>query len=608
MKAFLRKAVWGGICATCLFAWGGEKPWTEVRSEHFRVLTDGDTKGALDIAREFEQMRAVFAAGAVNMRLDSGVPLVVFATRDASSMQQLASWPTRHENIGGFFHEGWEKQFAVVRVDLDTPGYYQPAYHEYVHTLLHANFHWLPTWLDEGLAEFYGTAEFKDNSAVVGEPSLRKFIFEREKLIPLKTLLAVNRSSPYYNEGNKMNVFYAEAWGLTHYLTFADGMERGKRLGQFYTLLETGMEQEKAFEQVFGPTAQLEDALEKYLHKGKMHAWEFNNPPQILERNFAVRKLSLAETDAELGGYSVWGSHDLKTARRLLSDAVQADPKLAVAHENLGFLDFDEGKDDEAVREFQVAVETDKNRYLSLFAKTMLSPMAHSDSPSDQSDFENALFRVLQGNSQFAPAYIQLGLLYAKQGDLKKATAAANKAAQLQPSRAGYELMLGDLLLQMGRAKDAATIAEYVADRWQGADHDEAVELWNRVPRDQRTALTNLLSQPLEGVQEAEGSVRSVTCGGDGPDRKFSLTLNQGGKEIVFQPSKGFSMGFSDTLWYGRDHFSACHHLENLRAIVHYKPGNGTTPNDLVGLEVRVDLPVVVKPAVADQPLTTEKQ
>jgi len=105
----LRNAVLGCICATCLFAWGGEKPWIEVRSQQFRVLRDGDTRGASDSAREFEQMRAVFAAGAVNMRLESGVPLLVFATRQS--------------NILGFFHEGWEKQFAVVRVDSDRPGY-----------------------------------------------------------------------------------------------------------------------------------------------------------------------------------------------------------------------------------------------------------------------------------------------------------------------------------------------------------------------------------------------------------------------------------------------------------------------------------------------------
>src|SRR5258708_34920045 len=168
----------------------------------------------MEWARKFEKMRAFFAAGAVNMRLASGVPLLIFATRDAQSMQAIASWPTQNSGIAGFYHPGWEKQFAVVRTDLDRPGLYQPAYHEYVHSILHSNFRWLPPWLDEGLAEFYGTAEFKETSAMIGEPSARKFVFDHQDLIPLKTLLAVKPSSPYYRDGKKMPVFYAESWGL----------------------------------------------------------------------------------------------------------------------------------------------------------------------------------------------------------------------------------------------------------------------------------------------------------------------------------------------------------------------------------------------------------
>ncbi len=579
------------LCMTSL-GWGGEKPWTEVRSEHFRVIGDGDVKAALDLAREFEQMRAVFAAGAVNMRLDSGVPLLIFATRDAQSMQAIASWPTQRSGIAGFYHPGWEKQFAVVRTDTDQPGFYQPAYHEYVHSILHSNFRWLPPWLDEGLAEFYGTAEFKETSAMVGEPSARKFVFDHQDLIPLKTLLAVTQGSPYYRDGKKMPVFYAESWGLVHYLTFGDGMERGKRLGQFYTLLETGTDQEKAFENVFGPLKQIEDSLEKYLHKGKMHAWEFNNPPQILERNFSIRKLSQAETDAELGGYSVWGSRDLKTARRLISAAIQSDPKLASAHENMGFLNFDEGKDEEALREYRLALELDSARYLSLFAETMLSAQAKSGSPTDQAAFESSLFRVLQLNSQFAPAYVELSFLYARQGGLKKAIAAASKAAQLQPSRAGYELLLGNFLLQSGLAKDAGFIAKYVADRWEGADREEAIELWMQLPVDQRPPLKEAPLKPAEGVREIEGRVTSTVCPDEGADRKLTLTISLDGKNVSFQPSKMFRSGFSDTLWYGRDHFNPCRHLEGLRAVVRYKPVEGRELNDLVEVQFRVDVPL----------------
>lgn len=590
--------------ATC--AYGREKPWTEIRSEHFRVLTDGDPEYAMDIAREFEQMRAVFAAGAVNMRLDSGVPMTVFAVRDAYSMQELASWPKRNDMILGFYHEGWERQFAVVRLDADRPGFYQPAFHEYVHTLLHANFRWLPTWLDEGIAEFYGTAEFKDKSAIIGEPSLRKDIFARESLIPLKTLFTVNPSSPYYHEGNKMSVFYAEAWGLTHYLTFGDGMEHGKHLAQFIALLQAGVDQEKAFEQAIGPVIQVQDALEKYLHKGKMHAWEFNNPPRILERNFEVRKLSVPETEAELGTYKVWGPRDLKTARKLLSDALQEDPKLAAAHEALGFADFDDGKDEEAIQEFQQALAIDNSRYLSLFAETMLSPIAHSSDPKDEATLENALFRVLQMNPQFAPAYIQLGFLYARRGTLKEALGATNRATQLQPSRAGYELMLGNLLLQVGRAKDAGAFAKYVADRWQGPDHDEAVELWNKVPAQERSELKETSTKVPEGTQEMVGTVKSTVCPEEGRDRKVTLTMTRDGKDYVFHPSNGLMMGFSDTLWYGHDHFSTCHNLEGLRVVVRYKPGDGTGPNDLLSMEIRVDVPTA--PAKVDQATTAAKQ
>ena len=60
-------------------------------------------------------------------------------------------------------------------------------------------------------------------------------------------------------------------------------------------------------------------------------------------------------------------------------------------------------------------------------------------------------------------------------------------------------------------------------------------------------------------------------------------------------------MGYSDTLWYGRDHFSDCRHIEGMRAIVRYKPGTSNAVNDLVGLELRVDVPIAAKSAPQQQ-------
>jgi hypothetical protein len=37
-----------------------QKPWTEVKSPQFRVITDASERDARDVAAEFEQMRYVF--------------------------------------------------------------------------------------------------------------------------------------------------------------------------------------------------------------------------------------------------------------------------------------------------------------------------------------------------------------------------------------------------------------------------------------------------------------------------------------------------------------------------------------------------------------------
>jgi hypothetical protein len=69
---------------------GGEKPWTEVRSPNFRVLTNASANDGRRAAREFEQIRALFAQGFPKMRLDSGARLTIWAPQDEQSMKSLA--------------------------------------------------------------------------------------------------------------------------------------------------------------------------------------------------------------------------------------------------------------------------------------------------------------------------------------------------------------------------------------------------------------------------------------------------------------------------------------------------------------------------------------
>ena len=185
-----------------------------MRSQHFRVLSDGSERDARRMAREFEQMRAVFSRQFPTLRLDAGAPLLVLAVRDENSMKALAPerWKTKGAKPAGLFRHGWEKNFALVRLDAVSRQDYEVIYHEYTHSLIHMNFRLCPLWLDEGLADFFANTRFQKDKIYIGAPSRRTGIFLQKPFIPLNVLLSVTKRSPYYNDEDKVQSFYADPW------------------------------------------------------------------------------------------------------------------------------------------------------------------------------------------------------------------------------------------------------------------------------------------------------------------------------------------------------------------------------------------------------------
>jgi Tfp pilus assembly protein PilF len=573
-------------------AFAGDKPWIEVDSPHFRVLSDGSDKDARRVASAFEQIRAVLADHFPNFRLESGAPLLVLAARNEDTAKKLAPelWKGKGAKPAGYFQHGWEKQFAMVRLDTVAPETYEVVYHEYVHTVMHLNFRWLPLWLDEGLAEFYGNSRLEHGRTIIGAPTSLSSYLKDKSLIPLDTLLAVTPGSRYYHDEDLAQMFYAESWALVHFLTFGPGMSNAMKLSQFNTLLQQGTEQKKAFQQVFGDTAELEKKLDDYVHRLAFIAGAVNAPEMLNQKEFAVRTLSVAETESQLGSYHLW-SRRLGEARRYIEQAVKDDPKLGLAHESMGFLDFEEGKDEQAAREFSQAYELDNSLYLSLFYKTMLSGILRSDNPNDQASLHDVLLKTLDLNPQFAPAFVEIALLDIRQDKFSEALAVARRAEQLEPARAGYHLLSSQILLRLGRGTEASEFARYVAARWFGPDHDEAVALWSQIPDSERGQGDPLSDEIPKDTQTIEGRVHSTTCPGN--DR-ITVVVDRGDRALTFHGKFPFMSGFSDTIWYGEDHFTVCRHLEGLHAVVRFRPAvDGSYAGEIAELELREELPEI---------------
>jgi len=581
---------------TAAIARAGEEPWREVRSQHFRVLTNGGTGSARKVAHEFEQLHWIFSNRFPGARVESGAPLLIFAARDEETAKKLdpAVYKRMGGRMAGEFDHGWEKQFALVRIDtFGGDGAKEVVYHEYAHTILHLNSRWLPAWLDEGMAEFYGYTRFEGHKIYLGAPTVRVRGLRGRQPEPIEQIISVTHRSQDYNT----EYFYVESWALVHFLIYGPGMEGGKKLDQFVQLIQQRIDQKKAFQQIFGDFASLDKQLLAYMRQPTYASTLLKTAPEIDENTFTVREMSVAETEAELGGFYLW-DHNHEAARAEVEQALKDDPKVGLAHELMGFLDFSDGKDAEAAAEFSQAFALNGTLYLSLFNKTMLSPMATSNKVDDMDAFGTGLGKVLQLNPDFAPAYVQLARLALREGDVQSALAVAQRAEALEPTRAGYHVLTGQIQRRMGKSADAAAAALYVADRWYGPDRDEAVELWNSIPPDQRPAGESIVAMAPPDTQTVEGSVKSVTCSSQ--EQEWAFVLNHDGQTLTFHRKGGFVSGYSDTLWFGGDHFVLCHHLEGLRAVVRYKkPADATYAGDVAEIEIRDDLPEAVKLAAA---------
>src|SRR5260221_3178732 len=211
--------------------------WTSVHSQNFQLIGNASEKDIRLVANRLEQFRKVFALLFPSMKLNSPVPTTVIVFKSDSSYKPFKVNP----NVAGYFQPGEDVNYITLTTERgsdDQP--FRIIFHEYVHLLVENTMGaTVPLWFNEGLAEYYSTFDItdEDRKVILGDLVRNHVLYLREqKLLPLRTLFAVDYKSPYYNEGNKMNIFYAESWMLTHYLLQGEGQKRRTQLARFIYL------------------------------------------------------------------------------------------------------------------------------------------------------------------------------------------------------------------------------------------------------------------------------------------------------------------------------------------------------------------------------------
>jgi hypothetical protein len=278
--------------AVCLPA--ATDPWLKITSANFELYTTAGERSGRELIRHFEQVRSFFLQ-AFGSRLSNSRPARIIAFKNEKEYQPYRP----NEFAAAFFQPGAVHDFIVM--SSGSSEHYPTAVHEYTHLMIHQSGMEVPPWLNEGLAELYSSLEPRGEKILVGQliPA-RLQVLRSEPWIPLATLLAVDHSSPYYNEKSRAGMFYAESWALVHMLNL-DPAYRPQLKSLVAALSQN--DPPAAFAKAYGkPIGDVEAALRTYFSGLTFHAQLFDvhvsksvDAPEIQTAASLPSRLALAE-------------------------------------------------------------------------------------------------------------------------------------------------------------------------------------------------------------------------------------------------------------------------------------------------------------------------
>ena len=590
--------------------------WVEARSANFIVVSNASASQARNTAIQFEQIRELFQRSFAFAKGRPTPVITILAAKDENTLKELLPeyWAEKgHAHPAGIFI-GYSYQPSVA-VQLsgmgDNP--YEAIYHEYYHSLTIPYFPRLPLWVSEGLADLYGNSKISDKTASFGMPDFNLVaLLHQQSLIPLTTLFQVDHTSPYYNESNKVSIFYAESWALAHYLMLGDNGAHRQDLSNYFGALGQGLSPEEAASKAFGDLGKLQKTLQTYVNSASFYEFRSPAPDKIPENSVQIRPLSDAEADAYRGGFLALHKQ-YKDADALLQEAARLDPKLALAQQNLGLSYYIQEKSSDAMTALSAAIELDPKVTLTRFLR---ADLVSRGSVSGQSDaqVESDLRAAIAANPNFAPAYGLLASHLATRGEqLADALEFAKKGASLEPGNSYFQFVLARVLARMGNYDQAQAVAltarASALDPNNKTNADQLMEYIRRAreadainkqmqSRTQETTTTMDTTtnaeepdeeepQPNDGRQRVDGTVTSISCN---VQAMVITVTSQDGNIKLFSPDYR-KIDFTSDIPLKSEEFWPCTSLKDRAVRVRYLPNTPTKAKPYQGeigsLEIR---------------------
>ncbi len=464
---------WTGLlCANLLLtlsvlavpAFAGEPQWVEVRSEHFRVITDAGEKDGRHVIERFEQMRVAFGLLFGRNRINQPVPLDIIAFRNTKEMRQYSPiFQGKVVELAGFFQTAEDKDF--IAVDMSREESWQTVLHEYAHVLLNSNFQPTAPWFDEGFAEYLSSMKVTPNSIVVGQtiPDAA-FLMQGNTPLRLLELLQVQHHSETYNvSGTRREMFYVQSWLVVHYLF--DTRQILQTSKYFSLTNDQKMPVPEAVQTAYGvPIAEFEKRILNYLRTGKLQIMTSTGKEKFsLGYTATARPLSALEARAELADLHLHSQDYVSAAIKEFEEVLKEDPNQVAAQQGLGYAYLRSHDLNQAGEHFRAAAKLGSKDARVYYYSAVLLQQSKPDAMTSPELMQDVR-RAIELDPQYADAYALLGEAMISAGKFAEGEQNLRHAMELSPRNEMFRLNFALALMNEQKVEDAEALLKSVAN------------------------------------------------------------------------------------------------------------------------------------------------
>ncbi len=442
------------------------RDWRRVAAPGLTVLGNASAGDLRKTTQEILRFRAAMRGLLPAIRMEPPAPTVAVVFRDDGALTPFK--PRDHgrpmDTVGAYFTSQPDVNYIVMAMGRREYTYHV-IFHEYTHLLVNQNIRRLPVWLNEGMADLFGTfdGDEHDGRLIVGRPMpdyVRLLAGTNGVLVPLKKFMDPQGNPDVYRDGLSTLKFYAQSWALTHYLFFGDKGTHQPQLGAFMSALQAGDPPDVVFKRIFGEDfGPMDAALRQYVNLMQLPAMQV--PPPAIDLPPEAQSITEAEAEqiqADLlerqGAFDESKTH-LDKALALDPDSVAA--QLTRARSLVG-----QDKADEALTQLATPALAARDDFATVFVRAVANQTAKNFEAAEAAYKRTVTLRPDAPYTYYGLSIAQLAL------NRPESAASFSRVLLLQPGAGWfYSRLLDGQRLGIDRFALADAISYVNQNGWQ---------------------------------------------------------------------------------------------------------------------------------------------